>query len=291
MKIVVTGGLGLLGTEFVSAAERRGLDALALGRADLDVTDRASADRVLGRHRADWVVHCAAYTAVDRAEEEPEVAFRVNADGAGNVASAAASAGTRTVYISSDYVFDGDARTPRTPDDPVSPKGVYARSKLAGERAVLDGAGGAGGGGPLIVRTGWLYGAAGHNFVRAILARGRAGKALSVVEDQRGRPTWTRNVAETVLDLMERSVEGVWHVADGGEATWLDFAREALRLSGVDVPIRGVTTAEWGAAAPRPRYSVLDLSATERTLGREAMPWPEALRRYLAEEDGPAVGA
>ena len=301
MKIVVTGGHGLLGSDFVRVGAERGHECVPLGRDELDVTDRLVAERVLGELAPDWVVHCAAYTAVDRAEEEPEAAFRVNRDGAENVARGAAAAGARVVYISSDYVFDGLGSEPYRVTDPVGPVGVYARSKLAGELAVMDGFGamgarvaGAGGrrarevtsGGPMIVRTGWLYGESGHHFVRAILARGRAGKPLSVVEDQRGRPTWTRNVAETVLELMERPVEGVWHVADGGDATWLELAREALSLAGVEAPVRGVTTEEWGAAAPRPRYSVLDLSGTERELGRPAMPWNEALRRYLEGEPG-----
>lgn len=295
MRIVVTGGRGLLGSDFVRVGSGRGHDCVALGRDELDVTDRAAAERVLGEVAPDWVVHCAAYTAVDRAEEESEMAFRVNRDGAEYVARGAAAAGARVVYISSDYVFDGSGSEPYRVSDPVGPVGVYARSKLAGELAVVDGfgaavggagSGGVNSGGPMIVRTGWLYGAGGHDFVRAILARGRAGKPLSVVQDQRGRPTWTRNVAETVLELMERSVAGVWHVADGGDATWLEFAREALALAGVEAPVSGVSTEEWGAAAPRPRYSVLDLSVTECELGRPAMSWNEALRRYLEGDLG-----
>lgn len=287
MKILVTGARGLLGSEFVRAAGRRGLECVALGRAELDVTDADACATVIAEYAPDWVVHCAAYTAVDRAEEESEIAYRVNGDGSGNVARAAVQAGARTVYISSDYVYPGHDSKPYKPGDPTGPQSVYAQSKLAGERAVLDAYGGGGpGGGPLVVRTGWLYGSGGHNFVEAILARARSGKALSVVQDQRGRPTWARNVAETVLALLGRDVEGVWHVADGGEATWLDFAREAVRLEGLDVSVAGVSTEEWGAAAPRPSYSVLELAETERELGRPAMEWREALGRYLTEDRG-----
>jgi len=290
---------------------------VALGREDVDVTDAEAVRRVFAEaarapevsgpaagagpraasdRAAGWVVHCAAYTAVDRAEAEPELAMRVNRDGAGNVARAATSAGARTVYISTDYVYDGERSEPWLPTDPVTPRSVYARSKLEGERAVASACGagaGPGAGGaaaassaeaPLIVRTGWLYGAGGRNFVRAILDRAERGEGLRVVDDQRGRPTWGRNVAEAVLDLMRGGeAAGVWHVADGGDATWLEFAREAIRLRGLDVGVEGVSSEAWGAAAPRPGYSVLDLTATERALGRPMMHWAEALRRFLDE--------
>lgn len=315
MRILVTGARGLLGSEFVRAAAARGIGCVPLAREDVDVTDAEAVRRVIGvaaraaeateprtgtvpteAHPAPvWVVHCAAYTAVDRAESEADEARRVNRDGAGNVARAAAVAGARFVYISTDYVYDGDRVRPWLPTDPVAPRSVYARSKLEGERAVEEayvmgegpGAGPAdvvsGADAPLIVRTGWLYGSGGRNFVRAILDRAECGEGLRVVSDQRGRPTWARNVAEVVLDLAERGMAGVWHVADGGDATWLEFAREALRIRGLEVDIEGVSTRAWGAAAPRPGYSVLDLTATERVLGRSMMTWQEALGRFLRE--------
>lgn len=282
MKILVTGAHGLLGSEFGRAAE-----VVGLGRDGLDVTDTAATHAVIVGHGPDWVVHCAAYTAVDRAEEEPDEAMRVNHGGTVNVASAAAAADARLVYLSTDYVFDGCKHTPYLPDDPVAPIGVYARTKLAGEHAALAAGG-------TVVRTGWLYGAGGRNFVDAILERAERGDALRVVDDQWGRPTWARNVARIVLELVGRGwhddearddvapgVGRVWHVADRGEATWLELAREAIRLSGLEAAVEGVSTEEWGAAAPRPEYSVLDLAATERYLGRPMTPWREALRSYL----------
>jgi dTDP-4-dehydrorhamnose reductase len=281
LKIVVTGARGALGTEVAAAADRLGLEVVGLGREDLDVTDAPAVDARIAAESPVWVVHCAAYTDVDRAEEEPEHAMRVNRDGAANVARAAAGRGARTVYVSTDYVFDGEKRSPYSPSDPVGPLSVYGRTKLAGEEAVVravtsrDIA-------PLIVRTGWLYGAAGRNFVTGILDRAERGEDLRVVDDQRGRPTWARNVAEVVFDLVDGAVDGVWHVADGGEATWLDLAHEALRLRGLDVSVDGVSSEEWGAAAPRPAYSVMELAATERALGRPMMDWREALGRFLA---------
>lgn len=278
MKIVITGARGLLGSEVTAAAVRRGLEVVELGRDDLDVTDKdAVNDRILAEAPA-WVIHCAAYTAVDGAEEEPALAMRVNRDGAGNVARATTRAGARTVYISTDYVFDGAKRSPYLPSDPIGPLSVYGRTKLAGEEAIA-----AEGSAHLIVRTGWLYGAGGGNFVKAILTRAERGEGLKVVDDQRGRPTWAKNVADTLFDLINAEVEGVWHVADGGAATWLDLAEEVLRLRGLDVPVDGVGSETWGAAAPRPTYSVMDLTATEHALGRPMMEWREALGRFLAE--------
>jgi dTDP-4-dehydrorhamnose reductase len=300
--MLVTGAAGLLGSEVVRAAEARGYAVLAAGRGDLDVTDReAVREMLLGAGEAGAgdagstngappgftdVVHCAAYTAVDHAEEEPELAARVNVDGTRHVAEAAAGAGARFVSVSTDYVFDGEARSPYAPDAPVAPLSVYGRTKLEGERVALASQPGA-----LVIRTSWLYGAGGRNFVSAMVERGRerAGSAggqvepLRVVDDQRGRPTWARNTAEGLLDLLERRARGVWHVADGGEATWLELAREAYRLCGVPTPLDPVSTEEWGAPAPRPRYSVLDVAGTEALLGRPRIHWREALKRYLTE--------
>jgi len=304
MKVLVTGAHGLLGSEFVFAARARGFEVTALGRAALDVTDTAAVEVRFRDERPDVVVHCAAYTAVDRAESEPEIAMTVNRDGSENVAAAAAMIGARIVYISTDYVFDGAGGGRYSPTDATSPLSAYGRSKLAGEAAVLGIAAGPGGAShiedgvarvsdepvgtsALIVRTGWLYGAGGRNFVETMLGLAERGQSLSVVDDQVGRPTWARNVAEVVLDLVDSGVSGVWHVADGGQASWLDFAREVFDVRGLSVDIEGVTTASWGADAPRPLFSVLDLEATESAVGRPMMDWREALRRYLTvDEDG-----
>ena len=278
MKILVTGAHGLLGSEFVSAGRSQGLDAVGLGRAEMDVLDGAHVLSCLAAGAPDWVVHCAAYTAVDRAEEEPEVAMRVNRDGARNVARAAAAAGARMVYVSTDYVFDGEQRVPYLPSDPVAPLSVYGRTKLAGEKAVAEELS------PLIARTGWLYGSAGPNFVTSMLRLADRGEPLRIVEDQCGRPTWARNVASVVLDLMRADVAGLWHVADGNDGSWLDLAREAFRIRGIETS--GVTTDEWGAAARRPAYSVLDLSGTEAAVGRSMTDWRPALREFLNGVEG-----
>lgn len=279
MKILVTGAAGLLGSALVSDASVRGHDVVALTRGELDVTDAAGVAEVIGRERPDYVVHCAAYTAVDSAEAEPELAMAVNRDGARNVAVAAARVGAVPVYVSTDYVFDGAKGSPYLPDDPPAPLSVYGRTKLEGELATAEAA-------PehLLVRTSWLYGGD-NGFVPAILRRAEAGQGLRVVDDQVGRPTWAPQAAEAILDLMERGARGTSHVGAGGSCTWLDLARETLHRAGLDVKVDPISTAEFGAAARRPAYSVLDLTGTETALGREMTDWRESLSRFLETRD------
>jgi len=253
---------------------------VALAREQLDVTDAAAVVEAVSGERPDYVVHCAAYTDVDRAETEPGLAMAVNRDGARNVAVAAAGAGAVPVYVSTDYVFDGAKRSPYLPDDPPSPLSVYGRTKLEGELATAEAALE-----HLIVRTSWLYGED-RGFVPAILRRAQAGQGLRVVDDQVGRPTWAPQAAEAILGLIERGARGVWHVGAGGACTWLDLARETLRRAGLDAPVDPISTEEFGAAAPRPAYSVLDLTATETALGRTMTDWRESLSRFLEERDG-----
>ena len=283
MKLLVTGGAGLLGSEFVRAAHQRdGWDVVAPSRTEMDITDASACARVVAAASPDWVIHCAGFTKVDPAESEPDEAMRVNRDGSANVAHAAAAAGAGIVHVSTDYVFDGRKGEPYLPEDPVSPLGAYARSKVAAEEAVLASVG-AGRTPCLIVRTGWLYGHGRRDFVDLVLDRTAAGESLRIVNDQWGRPTWTRNVARTVLDLIEAGVRGVVNVSDGGTATWHAFATAIVEAGGLNGVPQGVSSRDYGAPADRPLYTVLDLAATEGELGREMMPWREALRAYLDE--------
>ena len=283
MRILVTGAGGLLGSAAVADARTRGWSVAARPRAELDVTDAAAVAEAVASASPDAVLHCAAWTAVDRAEAEPGRALEVNRDGTAAVAEACAAAGALLVYPSTDYVFDGRKGAPYAPDDAPNPLSAYGRSKRAGEEAARRA--------PrrLVARTSWLYGAGGKNFVDAVLARAERGEALRVVDDQRGRPTWTRSLAAALLDLVERGATGVLHVSDAGEATWRELALEALRLAGLDVPVEPVSTEAWGAPAPRPRESLLDLSETERVLGRPLPHWKESLARYV-EERRAAIG-
>lgn len=278
MKILVTGGGGMLGTEFRALAERAGLDLIALPRAAMDVTDPEAVRAGMEAYGPEAVVHAAAYTAVDRAESEPDRARRVNVEGSAHVASAAAAAGARVVYVSTDFVFPGTSWTPYAPGDPTGPASVYGRTKLAGEDAVRRAAQD-----HLVVRTSWVYGAGGGNFVDAILRRARTGAALRVVDDQHGRPTWARDLAEGIVALIRADARGTLHLSGGGPVvTWCEVARTALRLAGLDVPVEPVTTEAWGAPAPRPRYSALDCTAAEAVLGEPLRPWPVALAGYLS---------
>ena len=283
MKLLVTGGAGLLGSEFVRAAQRRyGRDAAAPSRVEMDITDADACARMVSATSPDWVIHCAGFTKVDPAESEPDEAMRVNRDGSANIARAAATAGVGIVHISTDYVFDGSKREPYLPSDPVSPLGAYAKSKVAAEEAVLSVVR-AGEAAHMIVRTGWLYGHGRGDFVDPVLHRTAAGDPLRIVDDQWGRPTWTRNVVRAVLDLIEGGTRGIVNVSDGGITTWHGFATAIVEAAGLrDVP-KGVSSRDYGAAAERPLYTVLDLAATEAELGRKMIPWRDALRTYLDE--------
>ena len=276
MKVLVTGASGLLGSELVSVYRGRGAQVVVCDRRALDVSDASGVNDRIGSEAPDLVLHCAAYTAVDRAESEPEQAFRTNVDGTQNVARACASTGARLVYFSTDFVFDGGSETPYRTDDDPHPLSVYGRSKLGGEEAVADS-----GATWLTVRTSWLFGAAGANFVSTILERARTGAPLLVVDDQRGSPTWARDLAETTAELVDIGATGLVHVTNGGKATWYELARAVLEMAEMEADLQPVSSDQWKAAAVRPRDSVLDVTETEALLGRSMVPWPEALRAFL----------
>jgi len=276
MKVLVTGASGLLGSELVSVYRSRDARVVACDRRALDVTDASGVRERIASEAPDLVLHCAAYTAVDRAESESERAFATNGDGTHNVARACAATGARLVYFSTDFVFDGCSETPYRTDDRPHPLSVYGRSKLAGEEAISGSEAES-----LTVRTSWLFGAAGANFVSTILKRARSGAPLRVVDDQRGSPTWARDLAETTAELVDNGAMGLVHVTNGGTATWYELARAALEVAKVETDLQPVSSDEWKAAAVRPRDSVLDVTETEALLGRSMVPWPEALRASL----------
>lgn len=262
--------------------DARGWTVSGLSRSELDVTRRADVEAALNRFRPDVVFHCAAFTAVDAAEEESEAAFSVNRDGARIAAEGSAQAGALFVYPSTDYVFSGVADRPWRVDDPKRPASVYGRSKLEGEQAVREA-----GDRHLIARTSWLYGAGGKNFVDTMIRLGSSHDTLRVVADQVGRPTWTRDLALALVELAEANEVGTLHIANQGQTTWRDLAAAALRAVGSSTRVDSVTTAEYGAPAPRPLYSVLDLDETERRLGRPMPHWETSLRRYLQSQNDP----
>jgi dTDP-4-dehydrorhamnose reductase len=270
------GGGGMLAHELQPALERGGWTVRPSCSRDCDITDANAVDVLVGGSSAQLVVNCAAYTNVDRAETEPARAFAVNAAGAGNVARAAAKVGATLLHISTDYVFDGTQRRPYREDDPLSPLGVYAKSKLAGEQQVADAHGR-----HYIVRTGELYGAHGRNFFDVILERARKGAPLRVVDDQIVAPTWTRELALQLALLLDQAAPGLYHATAAGEVSWFHAAREALRITRVEAQVERVSTASYGSPTPRPHYSVLAHDALEQLGLYRMRPWQVALAEWL----------
>jgi dTDP-4-dehydrorhamnose reductase len=251
----VTGAGGMLGQDMVTCLERDGETALALTRADLDITDQAAVTATVLGCRPEIVVNCAGWTAVDEAEAHEDEAFGVNGHGARVVATACAASGARLIHISTDYVFPGDAGRPYAEHDRCGPRTAYGRTKLAGELAVAELLPGSG----YIVRTAWLYGAHGPNFVRTMIGLERDREVVDVVDDQHGQPTWTMDVAGQVIALARSGAPaGIYHATSSGETTWFGFAREIFRLLGADTArVRPVTSGAYPRPAPRPAYSVL----------------------------------
>lgn len=280
-RILVTGGRGMLSHAFERVLAARGLEAAFLSRAEFDITDPDAVRGVFEDLRPTLLINCAAYTKVDQAEKEPELANQINGAGPGILTAACAKQRTWFVHFSTDYVFDGCSTRPWRADDPVNPQSAYGRSKLLGERAIAENGGGA----SLIVRTAWLYGPDGPNFVQTMLNAARSGKALSVVNDQAGSPTYTVDLAEATLDLLDSGRgAGTFHVTNGGQTTWYDFARAIFEEWGLSPDLRPITTDEWERMKPgtakRPAYSVLDLKGLEPVIGRPMRPWRAALRAY-----------
>ncbi len=278
MRILVTAAAGLLGNAVVRTAWDRGHDVRSFTRSALDVTDPGEVERRLSAERPDVVVHCAAYTAVDRAEEELDQAMSVNRDGTRNVATAAAQIGATVIYPSTDHVFSGRADTPYGPDAETSPLNAYGVSKLAGEQVLA-----VAGCSWMVVRTSWLYGPGGRDFVDVVLEQAERRGGMTVVDDQVGCPTWTGSLAPGIVELAEAGATGTYHLCDAGQASWLELAKTVVEEAGLDVEFTATSTLAWGAPAQRPPYSVLDCEKAERILGREMTPWRESLRAYLSE--------
>ena len=278
---LVTGAGGMLGTDLVAALERRGESVTGLDRVGLDVTDGPAVASAVARYRPDVVVNCAAWTAVDDAEAGEEQALAVNAGGPAHLAAACGRAGARLVQVSTDYVFAGTIAQPYAEHDVPAPRTAYGRTKLAGERAVLDRLPAAG----YIVRTAWLYGAHGRNFPRTMIALERERPTVDVVDDQHGQPTWTADVARQIIALADSAAgPGIYHATSSGQTTWFGLAREIFGLLNADPDrVRPMASSALSRPAPRPAYSVLGHGAW----GRSGLPpigdWREALRRAFPD--------
>mgnify|MGYP003650609475 CR=1 FL=1 len=283
-RILVVGAGGQLGRELVRTAPT-GVVCESVTRAQLDIADRAAVDACLAKFAPSQVINAAAYTAVDKAETEPEAARRGNAEGPGNLAQACARSNIRLLHVSTDFVFDGTASVPYTPDVEPAPLGEYGRSKLAGEQAVMAALPGA-----LIMRTGWVYSAFGNNFVKTMLRLMGERDALSVVAYQVGTPTWANGLAAALWAATARpGLSGVYHWSDAGVCSWYDFAvaicEEGLAggLLHKAVSVRPIPTAEYPTPARRPSYSVLDKSASWSALELEGTHWRRQLRAMLSD--------
>jgi dTDP-4-dehydrorhamnose reductase len=266
----------MLGRDVTRAAAEAGHEVVALTRADLDVTDSDATGDAIAAARPEAVVNCAAYTDVDGAEEEAQEALRVNGEGAGNVAEAAAAAGASVLYVSSDYVFDGSKREPYEEGDEPAPLSSYGRSKLQGELRTL-----AANERAFVVRSSWLFGIHGGNFVDTMLRLGAERDVLRVVDDQVGSPTWTGHLAPALLGVIEDGAFGVHHRAAAGQCSWFEFAREIIGRSGLSCRVEPCRTADVPRPAKRPAYSVLR--------GGSLPLWERGLDRYLAERKAPAA--
>lgn len=272
--ILVVGGTGLLGREILRLVS----DAVAAPREALDLAAES-----VSLPPGDWraVVNCAAYTAVERAEEEPDLAHRINARGPGLLADACRRAGARLIHISTDFVFDGELERPYREEDPPNPLGVYARTKRLGEERVLDAHPQS-----TIVRTAWLFGN-GPCFPETIARRYSEGAHLRVVDDSRGSPTWTRDVARAVSRVLESDAAGILHAAGGETMSWRAFAERALlALTGERITVEGVSTDAYPSRVPRPRNSALDIGRARR-IGWEPTPLDAALRVWASERPAP----
>ena len=276
VKVLITGAGGMLGREVRQVAELVHHEVVAFDRAALDVTDAGAVAGALEEVRPDTAIHCAAWTDVDGAEAAEDEALRLNAEGAGNVAAAAATVGASVLLPSTDYVFDGTASQPYVESDATSPQSAYGRTKLAGEAATA-----AVNPRHFVVRTSWLFGAGGRNFVETMLSLADAGQVV-VVRDQVGSPTYARHLAEGLLRLAATDAYGLHHMSAGGHCSWYDFAGAIFEQAGADCQVLSTTTAELGRPAPRPAFSVLETEWPDPILLPD---WHDGLRAYLAERE------
>jgi dTDP-4-dehydrorhamnose reductase len=276
VRLLITGGLGLLGREiarvFEGSAGVRSTD-----REEWDVTDPAACRREVDGFRPDAVIHCAAWTAVDRAESEAEAARLLNVEGTRNVARACRERGALMVTFGTDYIFDGASSRPYREEDPANPLSVYGKTKWAAEEALREE-----GGDHLLVRTQWLYGPAGRNFIRTILEKARQGETLRVASDQVGCPTFSRDLAVAVRTLLGARARGTVHFSSEGETSWFGLARYVLERSGLAAALLSpARTRDLPYPAPRPAYGVLSKERYRAVTGASPRPWEEAVGEYL----------
>ena len=275
MKILVTGAKGMLGQDLCPILEDENFEVLETDIDNLDITNIQNVEEILSLNKPDYVIHCAAYTNVDKAEDETDTAFKINAQGTKNIANICKKLGITLIYISTDYVFDGTKKDKYLPNDKTNPINVYGKSKLEGEKAVQECEK------YYITRTSWLYGHHGKNFVETMISLGKKMPEVRVVDDQVGCPTWSVALSEAIIKLLEDEADfGTYHVCGSGKTSWYGFTKEIFKLAGIKTPVIPVTTAEFPRPAKRPAYSVMEN-------GGICPDWKVSLRQYmeLREDD------
>lgn len=280
MKILVTGVKGQLGYDVVNELEKRGHTAIGVDVEEMDITDAAMVEKVITDAGVEAVIHCAAYTAVDAAEENRDVCMRVNAEGTENIAKVCKNLDMKMIYISTDYVFDGEGNRPWEPDDERHPLNVYGESKYQGELAVekyLEKY--------YIVRIAWVFGVNGKNFIKTMLNLAKNHTEINVVNDQIGSPTYTFDLARLLVDMVETDKYGHYHATNEGLCTWYEFAKEIFAQTGKKITVYPVTSDEFPAKAKRPHNSRMDKTKLAEN-GFSMLPtWQDALKRYLMETE------
>lgn len=280
MRVLVTGVKGQLGYHVVQELEKRNHTAIGVDIDEMDITDAQETRRVIEESDVEAVIHCAAYTAVDAAEDHVELCRKVNVDGTRNIAKVCGEGCKKMIYISTDYVFDGEGTRPWKPDDPVvQPLNVYGRAKYDGEQEVRRYVKKY-----FIVRTEWVFGENGHNFINTMLRLGKKNGKVGVVADQIGSPTYTKDLAVLLVDMAETDKYGIYHASNEGYCSWYEFTKEIFRQAGMQVEVQPLTSEEYPAKAKRPHNSRLDKSKLTEA-GFHLLPsWQDALQRYLSNK-------
>ena len=277
-RVLVIGHRGMLGSDLMTLLASGKVETRGVDLPEVDIADPKSVADCLDAFGSDVVINCAAWTDVDGAESHREEAMHVNGVGAGNVAHAAAACGAKVVHVSTDFVFDGTKDAPYVENDTPCPISVYGESKLDGERRVADAADD-----HLIVRTSWLYGAHGRNFVATMLRLSDEKDELTVVDDQRGSPTWTRDLSRAILALVDVDARGIVHACGRGECSWYEFACEIVKRAGSSTPVRPITSAEFDRPASRPANSALDTTKLHALTGFTFPAWQDSLAAFMEE--------
>lgn len=276
MKVLVTGATGQLGWDVMKELKQRGIECRGTGSKDLDITDRDAVMQYIKMYRPDAVIHCAAYTAVDKAEDEPEICRKVNVDGTAYIAEACKTVDAKMIYISTDYIFGDDGGQPHEVDDPPHPLNVYGQTKWEGEEAVrciLKKY--------FIVRISWVFGEHGNNFVKTMLRLGKMRKEISVVADQFGAPTYTADLAPLLCDMVMTKKYGTYHACNSGCCSWAEFAQEIFRTVGIDVKVIPIRTEDYPTKAKRPKNSRMCTNMLKHACFKELESWKTAVRIFL----------